>query len=112
MKNVEMEQKEILPKNTDEQKEPETDFPKSDTQAKKEAEKDSDFTTTNYLFSFMILVAITGTGAMIYKFNEFLDPLKQARPDYDFPSIWDLRITLFFLPIFCVKDINDNIYFY
>ena len=104
MKNVEMVQKEIL---LNEQKE--TDFPKSDTQkTEKKEEKDENFTTTNYLFSFMIFVAITGTGLMIYKLNEFLDPLKQARPDYDFPSIYDLRITLFALPIFCVKKLKTK----
>jgi hypothetical protein len=108
MKNVEMEQKEILPQ----KKDTETDFSKTDTQPKKETEKDSDFTITNYLFSFMIFIAITGTGAMIYKFNEFLNPLIEARPDYNFPSIYDLKITLFFLPILCVKSQKIKKYFY
>ena len=84
MKNVEMEQKD-------------TDATKSKTQEPEESHY------TWYIFSLMVFLSTTGTGLMIHKLNEFVDPLKLLRPEYEFPSIYDFKITLIVLPFFCVR---------
>ena len=58
-----------------------------------------EFMTTNVLFSVMIFFTAIGTCLMIYKLDDFLIPLKRFNPEYNFPSIYDFKITLCFLPV-------------
>lgn len=58
--------------------------------------------TTNFLFSVMIFLTAIGTCLIIYILNDFLKPLKEFNPEYDFPSIQDFKITLFCMPIVIV----------
>jgi hypothetical protein len=59
--------------------------------------------TTNFIFSSMIALVIVGTIQIILNINKFLEPLKKNNPKYEFPSIYDFKITIIALPIFCVK---------
>ena len=73
---------------------------------KKEDQNRSDkveLMTTNFLFSVMIFFTSIGTCLIIYKLNEYLKPLKEFNPEYDFPSIQDFKITLFCMPIVIVS---------
>ena len=90
MKNVETEQKDNNFSN-----EKETD--------NEQNEKDYEVLTTNVLFYLMIFFTSIGTGFINFKLDEFLEPLKIHNPNYVFPSIADFKITLYALPIFCVK---------
>jgi len=59
--------------------------------------------TTNFLFSIMIFFTAIGTGLMIYKLDDFLKPLKETNSNYNFPSIFDFKITLISIPIVIVS---------
>lgn len=59
--------------------------------------------TTNVLFSVMIFLTAIGTCLIIYKLDDFLKPLKEFNPEYNFPSILDFKITLFCMPIVIVS---------
>jgi hypothetical protein len=57
---------------------------------------------TNILFSFLIVLTAIGTSMMIYKLPEFTNDLTERNPDYNFPKISDLSLTIvsvFFLII-------------
>lgn len=83
----------------------EDDFNKSIPQDKKEAEskfEKYEILTTNVLFSLMIFFTTIGTALIILKLEEFLEPLRKTNLDYNFPSLFDFKITLITLPILCV----------
>ena len=71
---------------------------------KKETQSKLENYEFNFLFYFMITTTILGTILIIFKINEFMEPLKQINPNYELPSIYDFKITLIALPIICVNN--------
>ena len=61
-------------------------------------------TSTNVIFSVMILTTIIGAIIIVFKINQFLIPYKKLNRDYEFPSILDFKITLCFIPVVIVKN--------
>jgi hypothetical protein len=59
--------------------------------------------TTNFLFSIMIILTTIGTFLILGNVDEFMKPLKEFNPNYEFPSFSDFKITLFASPIIIVK---------
>lgn len=66
--------------------------------------------TTNFLFSIMIILTTIGTFLIILKLDEFLKPLKELNPEYEFPSIYDFKITLLACPIVIVRKFLYHFY--
>lgn len=65
--------------------------------------------TTNFLFSIMIILTTIGTFLIIMKLDEFLLPLKEINPNYEFPSIYDFKITLITIPLVIVRILKYKI---
>jgi hypothetical protein len=86
----------------DKEKEKEEEFNKLNSQCKKESDS-FEIKTTNVLFSFMSVLSIIGTILIVIHINDILEPLKKNNPTYQFPSVYDFKITLISLIIFCVK---------
>jgi len=84
MKNVEIKDKE-------------DDFNKKVTESKLE---NYEF---NFLFYLMIITTVLGTILIIFRINEFMEPLRQINPNYELPSIYDFKITLIAVPIISVN---------
>lgn len=105
MKNVEIKHKDEFISKVKEQ-ENDSDFNKQNLKKEKETESNIEkyeMLTTNVLFSIMIALTTIGTGMIIVKLNEYLEPLRLKNTDYVFPSIFDFKITLIVLPIMCVR---------
>ena len=102
MKNVEF--KNLNNEREDREKEKEEELKKLNSQNKKESDS-FELKTTNILFTFMIILSILGTILIILHINDILEPLKQNKPNYQFPSVYDFKITLMALIIFCVKKL-------
>lgn len=77
------------------------DFNKDQDQEANDTTKEKE-SNINFIFSGMILLVVVGTIQIILNINKFLGPLKKNNPKYEFPSIYDFKITLIALPIFCV----------
>lgn len=77
---------------------------KSYEKPKSRSEKEEDeYRHLNYLFALLLILLFIGVIFIIYKIEDFLKPLREFRPDYDFPSVSDFKYTIFFTPIVMVK---------
>lgn len=63
--------------------------------------------STNTLFSIMLGMTFMGSVNLFYRAFEYTDSFKKKIPenfkDYEFPSVFDFKITLAFVPILIVK---------
>lgn len=107
MENVELKNFDTDSEREQKEKNKEEEIKLLNSQNKKESDS-FEMKTTNVLFSVMSVTSIIGTILIVLYLEEILEPLKQARPDYQFPSVYDFRITLIAFVIFCVRKINNK----
>ena len=75
---------------------------------KEKGEKKTKF-NTNFLFTFMIFLNVAGILLMLSNIESVTNKVRGFNPNYEFPTISDFKITLYFLPV-CIVRFNLNFF--